>query len=115
MSSDDLAGLRAVRWRSPTGMEIAAGEYAYTVDYVRNMLQSQAVDVQQADVTRCGGITAFLQIAALCEAFHTDLSGHCAPALHLHAACASPRLRHLEWFHDHARIERMLFDACPCP
>ena len=40
--------------------------------------------------------TAFLQIAALCEAYHTDLSGHCAPALHLHVACASLRLRHLE-------------------
>ena len=115
VSADDLAGLRATRERAPAGMEIAAGEYAYTVDYVRNMLQAQAVDVQQADVTRCGGITAFLQIAALCEAFHVDLSGHCAPALHLHVACASPRLRHLEWFHDHVRIEHMLFDGAPVP
>jgi len=113
VSSDDLAGLRATRQRAPAGMEVAAGEYAYTVDYVRGMLEAQAVDVQQADVTRCGGVTAFLQIAALCEAFHTDLSGHCAPALHLHVACASPRLRHLEWFHDHVRIEHMLFDGAP--
>jgi L-alanine-DL-glutamate epimerase-like enolase superfamily enzyme len=115
VSSDDLEGLRAIRQRAPAGMEIAAGEYAYTVDYVRNMLQADAVDVQQADVTRCGGITAFLQIAALCEAFHIDLSGHCAPALHLHVACAAPRLRHLEWFHDHVRIEHMLFDGAPVP
>ena len=115
VSSDDLDGLREMRTRSPVGMEIAAGEYAYTIDYVRNMLQAKAVDVQQADVTRCGGITAFLQIAALCEAFHVDLSGHCAPALHLHVACAAPRLRHLEWFHDHARIEHMLFDGAPVP
>ena len=115
VSSDDLNGLRAMRDRAPVGMEIAAGEYAYTVDYVRSMLEARAVDVQQADVTRCGGITAFLQIAALCEAFHLDLSGHCAPALHLHVACASPRFRHQEWFHDHARIERMLFDGAPVP
>jgi L-alanine-DL-glutamate epimerase-like enolase superfamily enzyme len=115
ISADDLSGLRAIRERAPAGMEIAAGEYAYTVDYVRNMLQAEAVDVQQADVTRCGGVTAFLQIAALCEAFHVDLSGHCAPALHLHVACAAPRLRHLEWFHDHVRIERMLFDGAPVP
>ena len=113
VSSDDLAGLAAIRRRIPAGMEVAAGEYAYTVDYVRRMLQAQAVDVQQADITRCGGVTAFLQIAALCEAFHIDLSAHCAPALHLHAACACPRLRHLEWFHDHVRIERMLFDGAP--
>ena len=101
VSSDDLRGLRAIRERAPAGMDIAAGEYAYTIDYVRAMLEAEAVDVQQADVTRCGGVTAFLQIGALCEAFHIDLSGHCAPALHLHVACAVPRLRHLEWFHDH--------------
>jgi L-alanine-DL-glutamate epimerase-like enolase superfamily enzyme len=115
VSSDDLSGLRIARQLCPVGMEIAAGEYAYTVDYVRTMLQAGAVDVQQADVTRCGGITAFLEIAALCEAFHIDLSGHCAPALHLHVACSSPRLRHLEWFHDHVRIEHMLFDGAPTP
>jgi L-alanine-DL-glutamate epimerase-like enolase superfamily enzyme len=96
-------------------MDIAAGEYAYTSWYVRAMLGAGAVDVQQADVTRCGGVTAFLQIAALCEAFHIDLSGHCAPALHVHVACAAPRLRHLEWFHDHVRIEHMLFEGAPTP
>jgi L-alanine-DL-glutamate epimerase-like enolase superfamily enzyme len=115
VSSDDLPGLRAVRQRAPLGMDIAAGEYAYTVDYVRGMLAAEAVDVQQADVTRCGGVTAFLQIAAVCEAFHIDLSGHCAPALHLHVVCAVPRLRNLEWFHDHVRIEHMLFDGAPVP
>ncbi len=115
VSSDDLPGLRTVRKRAPFGMDIAAGEYAYTADYVRNMLEAQAVDVQQADITRCGGVTGFLQIAALCEAFHRDLSGHCAPSLHLHVACAAPRFRHLEWFHDHVRIEGMLFDGAPVP
>jgi len=60
-----------------------------------------------------GGVTGFLQAAAICDAYHIDLSGHCAPALHLHAACAVPRLRHLEWFHDHVRIEHLLFDGAP--
>ena len=115
VSSDDLCGLREIRQRAPVGMDIAAGEYAYTISYVRAMLEAEAIDVQQADLTRCGGVTAFLQIGALCEAFHIDLSGHCAPALHLHVACAVPRLRHLEWFHDHVRIEKMLFDGAPVP
>ena len=115
VSSDDLEGLAEIRKRVPGVIEVAAGEYAYTVDYARRMLEAQAVDVQQADITRCGGVTAFLQIGALCEAYHIDLSGHCAPALHLHVACASPRLRHLEWFHDHVRIEHMLFDGAPRP
>jgi L-alanine-DL-glutamate epimerase-like enolase superfamily enzyme len=113
VSSDDLAGLHRIRRRAPAVMEIAAGEYGYDTDYFRNMLSAGAVDVQQADVTRCGGFTAFLQVAALCEAHHIDLSGHCAPTLHLHAACAAPRFRHLEWFHDHVRIEHMLFDGAP--
>jgi L-alanine-DL-glutamate epimerase-like enolase superfamily enzyme len=115
VSSDDLRGLAAIKRRIPAGIEIAAGEYASTVGYVRRMLEAQAVTVQQADITRCGGVTAFLMIAALCDAFHIDLSGHCAPALHLHVACAAPRVRHLEWFHDHVRIESMLFDGAPVP
>jgi L-alanine-DL-glutamate epimerase-like enolase superfamily enzyme len=115
VSSDDLAGLRAVRARIPRGMDVAAGEYAYTPGYVARMLAAGAVDVQQADITRVLGVSGFLAAAALCEAHHVDLSGHCAPALHLHAACAAPRFRHLEWFHDHVRIEHMLFDGAPAP
>jgi L-alanine-DL-glutamate epimerase-like enolase superfamily enzyme len=115
VSSDDLPGLAMVRQHAPDGMDVAAGEYAYTADYVRTMLAAGAVDVQQADATRCGGFTGFLGIAALCDAFHVDLSGHCAPALHLAVACAAPRMRHLEWFHDHVRIENKLFDGAPRP
>lgn len=113
VSSDDLDGLAQVRAAAPACMEVAAGEYSYTTDDVRHMLTRRAVDVQQVDASRCVGITGFLQAAALCDAHHIDLSGHCAPALHLHVACAVPRLRHLEWFHDHVRIEHMLFDGAP--
>jgi L-alanine-DL-glutamate epimerase-like enolase superfamily enzyme len=113
VSSDDVRGLALMRSGAPAGMDIAAGEYGYNLDDFRRLLP--VVDVLQADVTRCGGVTGFMQVAALCEAHHIDLSGHCAPALHLHAACAAPRLRHLEWFHDHARIEHMLFDGAPLP
>jgi L-alanine-DL-glutamate epimerase-like enolase superfamily enzyme len=115
VSSDDLEGLQMLRQHAPSCMEIAAGEYGYTSDYFRRMLQAGAVDVQQADITRCGGVTGFLQVATLCDAHHIDLSGHCGPAFHLHAACAAPRFRHLEWFHDHVRIESMLFDGAPKP
>jgi L-alanine-DL-glutamate epimerase-like enolase superfamily enzyme len=111
VSSDDLAGLRLLRDRVPAPVEIAAGEYAYNLDDVRRMLEAGAVDVQQADASRCGGISGFLAVGALCAAHHIDLSGHCAPSLHLHAACAIPHLRHLEYFHDHVRLESMLFDG----
>ncbi|MGH1573575.1 enolase C-terminal domain-like protein [Methylobacterium sp. P31] len=115
VTSDDPAGLARVRGRAPASMEIAAGEYVYDLDDLHALLAAGAVDCAQADVTRCGGYSGFLAAAALCEAAHLDLSGHCAPALHLPVAVAAPRFRHLEWFHDHVRIERMLFDGAPEP
>lgn len=115
VSSDDLAGLRLLRDRAPATMEIAAGEYGYDLGYFRSMLDAGAVDVLQADATRCGGITGFLQVAALCQAHHVPLSAHCAPALHTHVGCAVTPLRHLEYFHDHVRIEQMFFDGVRAP
>jgi L-alanine-DL-glutamate epimerase-like enolase superfamily enzyme len=115
VSSDDLAGLRLLRDRAPAGMQIAAGEYGYTPNYFQRMLEAEAVDVLQADVTRCGGITGFMAVSALVTARSGELSGHCAPALHVHVACAVEPLCHLEYFHDHVRIEHMLFDGCPEP
>ena len=111
VSSDDLAGLRQVRECAPEGMDIAAGEYGYTAWYFRQMLEAGAVSVLQADATRCGGISGFLDAASLCWAAHRPLSSHCAPSLHLHVCCAVPRAVHMEYFHDHARIERMFFDG----
>ncbi len=115
VSSDDLEGLRLLRDRAPAGMEIAAGEYGYDSGYFRRMLEAGAVDVLQADATRCAGITGFLRAAALADAFGLDLSAHCAPSVHVHPCCAIPRLRHLEFFHDHTRIEQMLFDGALKP
>ena len=115
VSSDDVVGLRLLRDGAPPGMEIAAGEYGYEPVYFRRLLEAGAVDVLQADATRCGGITGFLRVAALADAHTIPLSAHTAPALHLHVCCAAPRLRHIEWFHDHVRIERLLFDGAPVP
>lgn len=116
VSSGDLDGLRLLRDRGPAGMDIAAGEYGYDPYYFRRMLDAGAVDVLQADASRCGGITGFLKAAGLCEAFGLPLSAHCAPALHLHPCCATTAdFRHLEYFHDHARIEAMLFDGATAP
>jgi len=111
--ADDLSGLHALCDRVPAGMEVAAGEYGYDLGYFHRMLDAQAVDVLQADVTRCSGITGFLQAAALCDAYHLPLSAHCAPAQHAHVGCAALPLKHIEYFHDHVRIERMLFDGMP--
>lgn len=115
VSSDDLDGLRLIRNSAPEGIAIAAGEYGYDAWYFRRMLDAGAVDVLQADATRCGGITGFLQVDALCRAWHLPLSAHTAPAIHMHACCASSQAIHLEYFHDHARIESLIFDGAQPP
>jgi len=113
VSSDDLHGLAALVDALP--LDVAAGEYGYDLNYFANMLAAGAVDVLQADVGRCGGITEWLRVAALSAAAQVPLSGHCGPAIHLHAATVPPNLRHLEYFHDHVRIENMLFDGIVRP
>ncbi len=115
VSSDDLDGLRMMRDRAPAGMAISAGEYGYDAGYFRRMLAAGAVDVLQADATRCGGPTGFMETAALCTAHSLPLSSHCAPALHAALCCAAQPTIHLEYFHDHARIEAMLFDGALQP
>lgn len=114
-SSDDLEGLRLLRDRAPATMDIAAGEYGYDAAYFHRMLDAGAVDVLQADATRCRGITGFMRAAALCDAKGLPLSTHTAPSLHVHLACASPSVIHLEWFYDHVRIEKSLFEGAPEP
>ena len=115
VSSDDLDGLRLLRDRAPEGMDIAAGEYGYDSFYFHTMLQAGAVDVLQADATRCRGLTGFLQAAALTYAHHLPFSFHCAPSLHAAVSCSIPNFKIGEYFFDHARIENMFFDGALQP
>ncbi len=109
VSSDDLDGLREIR--DAVSADVTAGEYGYDLYYFRRMCAAGAVDCLQVDASRCGGITEWMRAAAVAASFGLQISGHCAPHLHAHAAAATPNLRHLEWFHDHVRIESMFFDG----
>jgi L-alanine-DL-glutamate epimerase-like enolase superfamily enzyme len=115
VSSDDLEGLRLIRDRAPASMEIAAGEYGYDQYYFRRMLEAGAVDVLQADATRCLGITGFMRAAVLAQSFQIPFSAHTSPSVHCHPCCALTEFRHIEYFHDHARIEQMLFEGVAKP
>jgi L-alanine-DL-glutamate epimerase-like enolase superfamily enzyme len=113
VSSDDHLGLRRVRDR--TTLDVAAGEYGDALAYYAHLLADEAVDCVQIDVTRCGGYTEWLRIAALAAGYGLEVSGHCAPSLHLAAALATPNLRHLEWFSDHVRIECRFLEGVRLP
>jgi L-alanine-DL-glutamate epimerase-like enolase superfamily enzyme len=111
VSSDNLQGLHFIRDHVQPSVNIAAGEYGYNLSYFKKMLEAEAADVLQADATRCGGITGFLKAGYLAEAYSIPFSFHCAPCLHLHAALALPVFYIGEYFHDHVRIESLLFDG----
>ncbi len=112
VSQNDTRGLRLIRERTPAGLDVTAGEYGFMIDDFRLLLENGSVDVLMADATRCG-FTGFMEAAALCNAFHVDLSSHCAPALHLHPAMSLAGVRHMEYFHDHVRIEHLLMEGLP--
>ncbi|HEY5303298.1 MAG TPA: enolase C-terminal domain-like protein [Acidimicrobiales bacterium] len=109
VSSDHLSSLAEVR--SQTSIDVAAGEYGYDLFYFKAMCEAQAIDCLQADASRCAGISEWLRVAALAEAHGLQISGHCAQSLHVHAACAVANVRHLEYFADHARVDRLLFEG----
>jgi len=111
VSSDDLAGLAALR--VPGGPDIAAGEYGYDLVYFARMVP--VVDCLQVDVTRCGGYTEWARVAAVAAAANRDVSAHCAPNLSVHIGVSTANFRHIEWFADHDRIERGLFGGCLDP
>lgn len=115
VSSDNLEGLRSIRELSPSEINVTAGEYGYNLPYFKQMLSAKAVDILQADATRCGGITGFLKVGYLAEAFQIPFSSHCAPSLHLHAALSLPSFYIAEYFFDHVRIEELLFDGISPP
>ncbi|WP_236567853.1 enolase C-terminal domain-like protein [Nocardiopsis sp. FR6] len=113
VSSDDLDGLRRVR--DSVTADVAAGEYGFDLAYFQRMCAAGAVDCLQADITRCGGVLELRRAAAVAAAHGLEVSAHCAPYLHRHAVLALPNLRHVEWFHDHVRIESLFFDGADPP
>lgn len=115
VAQSDIPGMRFVREQSPAAVEITDGEYGYLPSWFLHRIQHQAADVFMPDITRCLGLTGFLEIAALCQAASVPVSWHCAPALHATVGCIVSGMRHGEYFHDHARIEQAVFEGFPEP
>ncbi len=110
---EDFEGLALIRNNAPPSMEITSGEYGYGLYHFSRMLDAHTVDVLQADATRCGGFSGLIAVDGLCQTKMIPLSTHCAPYLHLHMGASLKSLRHMEYFFDHERIEKMFFDGVP--
>ena len=76
---------------------IALGESLFTRDEVARYLEWGAVDVLQPDVTRVGGLTAFLKVAALAEQHHRPLAPHLLPEVCVHLACGLEHVKAVEY------------------
>ena len=85
---DDYDGLARVANALDT--PIACGEYLYGIAPFRQMLEARSVDIVMIDVLRAGGITQWLKIAGMAEAFNIPVVSHLAPEIHVHLVSAIP-------------------------
>lgn len=94
LPADDLSGHR--RLAAATTIPIAVGESMYAPMQFRTYLEHGAAAIIQADVARVGGITPWLKIAHLAEAFNVKIAPHFLMELHLPLVCAVPNGLYLE-------------------
>jgi L-alanine-DL-glutamate epimerase-like enolase superfamily enzyme len=80
-----------------TSVPIAVGESLYSISQFKDYLQSGACSIVQVDVGRIGGITPWLKVAHMAEAFHVPVCPHFLMELHLGLCCAVPNSRYLEY------------------
>jgi L-alanine-DL-glutamate epimerase-like enolase superfamily enzyme len=84
------------------GIPIAAGENLYSKFQFNDYFAKQAIQVVQADVIRCGGITEWLKVARLAEVYNLPMAPHFVVDLHVSLLCAIPNAyiaENLPWFH----------------
>jgi L-alanine-DL-glutamate epimerase-like enolase superfamily enzyme len=88
VAHDDYQGLARVADALTT--PIAAGEYVYGITPFRQLLENRSIDIVMIDVLRVGGITQWLKVAAMAEAFDLPVVSHLIPEVHVHLVAAIP-------------------------
>ena len=106
---DDYDGLARVADALDT--PVAGGEYVYGIAPFRQMLEARSVDIVMIDVLRAGGITQWLKIAGMAEAFNLPVVSHLAPEIHVHLVSAIPNGLTVEYMPWSSR----LFKSVPQP
>jgi L-alanine-DL-glutamate epimerase-like enolase superfamily enzyme len=106
---DDYAGLARVTRQLAT--PIAGGEYVYGITPFRHMLEARSVDIVMIDLVRVGGITQWMKVAGMAEAFNLPVVSHLIPEVHVHLIAAIRNgdiVEYMPW-------TRPLFDNPPLP
>lgn len=102
VAHDDYPGLAAVADALAT--PIAAGEYVYGLVPFRHMLEARSVDIVMCDVLRAGGITQWMKIAGMAEAFNLPIVNHLCPEISVHLVAAAPNGLTVEYMPWSARL-----------
>src|SRR5437588_721629 len=87
-TADDYAGL--ARISDALSTPVAGGEYVWGIAPFRHMLEARSVDVPMIDLVRVGGITQWLKVAGMAEAFNLPVVSHLIPEVHVHLIGAVP-------------------------
>src|SRR5438034_3144874 len=87
-TADDYAGL--ARIRDALSTPVAGGEYVWGIVPFRHMLEARSVDIPMIDLVRVGGITQWLKVAGMAEAFNLPVVSHLIPEVHVHLIGAVP-------------------------
>ena len=85
---DDYPGLARVAARAVDA--VAGGEYVYGIAPFRHMLEARSVDIVMIDLVRVGGITQWMKVAGMAEAFNLPVVSHLIPEIHVHLIAAVP-------------------------
>ena len=85
---DDYAGIARVNAALAT--PICGGELVYGIVPFRHMIETRAVDYVMIDLIRVGGITQWLKVAGMAEAFNLPVVSHVVPEIHAHLVAAVP-------------------------
>jgi L-alanine-DL-glutamate epimerase-like enolase superfamily enzyme len=107
LPADDIEGHR--RLSDHTSLPIAVGESLYSAAHFREYLERHACSIVQVDVGRVGGITPWLKVAHMAEAFNIAVSPHFLMELHVSLCAAVPNARWVEYIPqlDDLTLERM--------
>ncbi|GLY70841.1 mandelate racemase/muconate lactonizing enzyme family protein [Amycolatopsis taiwanensis] len=116
LPADDVAGHG--RLARSTSVPIAVGESIYSAGHFAEYLAAGAAGIVQVDVARIGGITPWLKVAHLAEAFNVKVAPHFLMELHASLACAVPAGSYVEHIPQLAAITRgslVIEDGCVVP
>lgn len=111
--ADDIAGLAAIA--RAISIPVATGEHEYTRYGFKELIAQGGADIVQPDIGRVGGVSEWMKVAHLAQAFNLPIAPHAVQLVHLHVACCIPNLRVVEYLGTVEEGDRVWYTEFPEP